>query len=246
MTPMSPFVEFVIYFTIYAFFGWLWELVYCGITLRRWHWRGFLATPILPIYGFSVLAVVLFVEPYIHNPFLVFLSSAAVVTLIELVTGWCMRHVFHIRLWDYSDMPFDLKGYISLYTSLGFGVLGLFVVYVLQPLVTAWVMSFDVSVARVVASIVTIVIAIDFTNSVSSLLQARGYLRPVGVTLDDVQHRVELRIRALQRQGRSVTLFVQRLLGWNLERLRKAFPGAVVVPWRSRSGKNNKTKSTSA
>jgi uncharacterized membrane protein len=138
---MDTFLYFVLYFSIYAFFGWVWEFVFIWLTSRQLHWHGFLRVPLLPIYGFSAIAILLFVQPYIDNPFLVFLAGAFVVSLIEFFTGLVLDKFFHLRLWDYRDMPLNIMGYTDLYTSLGFGMMSLFLVYVVQPWVASGVTS---------------------------------------------------------------------------------------------------------
>ena len=44
--------------------------------------------------------------------------GACVVTFFELVTGELDKHVLHIGMWDYSDMPFNFDGVICLTFSI--------------------------------------------------------------------------------------------------------------------------------
>ena len=60
----------------YSFIGWLWETIYCSIKAKHFVYRGFLLGPITPIYGFGVVGVLYFIEPYQQNIVLLFFLSA--------------------------------------------------------------------------------------------------------------------------------------------------------------------------
>ena len=45
----------------------------------------------------------------------------ALTTAIELVGGWALFKIYHIRWWDYSNMKFNLGGYICPQFSLLWG-----------------------------------------------------------------------------------------------------------------------------
>ena len=44
-----------------------------------------------------------------------------------------MEKVFHARWWDYSECAFNINGRVKLLNSLGFGILGLILVYIVNP-----------------------------------------------------------------------------------------------------------------
>lgn len=63
-----------------------------GLVLRlRAEARGFHNGPLLPIYGFGALSVLVFTLPVAQNPALVFFSGMAVATLLEYTTGTVLR-----------------------------------------------------------------------------------------------------------------------------------------------------------
>lgn len=103
------FVEFI----VYSFFGWLWESVYCTINEKRWADRGFLLGPICPIYGSCVIVLTLIfnlAQAYFPSgipmwmTFLVCFFGSAIA---EFGTSYVLEKRFHMRWWDYSDMPFE-------------------------------------------------------------------------------------------------------------------------------------------
>ena len=49
--------QWVLFFFIYSFIGWVWECCFVSVRKRRRVNRGFMYGPMLPIYGFGALAV---------------------------------------------------------------------------------------------------------------------------------------------------------------------------------------------
>ena len=50
--------DYLIYFFIYAFIGWVVEVSYHAVTKGKFINRGFLAGPYCPIYGFGAISVI--------------------------------------------------------------------------------------------------------------------------------------------------------------------------------------------
>src|ERR1700728_350756 len=108
----------LLYLAVYSFIGWLCEEVFVLVTTQKLENRGFLTGPSLPIYGIGAIAMLLLVEPYVKNPFLVFVASTLVCSVIEYAGSLLLDKVFHITLWDYHDQKFNLHGRICLRNSL--------------------------------------------------------------------------------------------------------------------------------
>ena len=49
--------QWVLFFFIYSFIGWVWESCYVSVRKRRWVNRGFMHGPMLPLYGSGALTV---------------------------------------------------------------------------------------------------------------------------------------------------------------------------------------------
>ena len=70
--------------------------------------------PYCPIYGFGVLSVLYFVEPFENNLLVLYVGSAVLVTILEYVTSYGLEKLFHASWWDYHDVPFNLNGRVAL------------------------------------------------------------------------------------------------------------------------------------
>jgi len=126
---------YIIYFFLLSFIGYIYECLAMVLWTGKWDNRGFLFGPIIPIYGFGALAGTLLFGYIYRNytPLSVFIISVVASAILEYIVHWALEKMFHAYWWDYSMAPLNINGRISLLTSLGFGVAGLFVVYVLNP-----------------------------------------------------------------------------------------------------------------
>jgi len=104
--------QWVLLFFLYSFCGWCWEVFLYLVKERRFVNRGFLFGPILPIYGFGAVGILLTCVPVEGNMALVALVGTIAASLLEYVTGFLMESIFHVRYWDYSQRPLNLNGYI--------------------------------------------------------------------------------------------------------------------------------------
>lgn len=122
-------------FMIYAFLGWCLEVAYAGLNSGRFINRGFLNGPYCPIYGFGVLIVTTLLNPLKNNLLILFFGSVVITSSIEFLTGLILEKIFSKRWWDYSNVPFNLMGYICLKFSIAWGLGCMFVVEYIYPIV---------------------------------------------------------------------------------------------------------------
>lgn len=127
-------------FFAYSFLGWCTEVVYAAANTGRFVNRGFLNGPVCPIYGYGLLLVVACLEPIRGNLFALICGAALLTSGLELLTGFLTDRLLHLRLWDYSKVPFNLHGYICLKFSLLWGLACAFIVRVVHPMVRALVL----------------------------------------------------------------------------------------------------------
>ena len=121
-------------FLTYSIVGWTFEVISCSILQKKLVInRGFLIGPYCPIYGTSALLMLLFLERYLYDPIVLFIMATLVCTIMEYVTSYVMEKIFKVRWWDYSEKKFNLNGRVCLFNSCMFGVLGLVLMYLLNP-----------------------------------------------------------------------------------------------------------------
>ncbi len=137
------FMQWIAFFAIYCFFGWIFESIYVSIEYRKLTNRGFLYGPAIPIYGFGAVTILFFTAPFKDNVWLTFISGMLAATVLEYVTGYLMEKIFGVRYWDYTYEPFNLNGYICLGCSLMWGMFSVLVTNYVHNPVDRFVKSFD-------------------------------------------------------------------------------------------------------
>lgn len=168
--------QWALFFYLYSFLGWVWESFYVSVRKHRWVNRGFLNGPLLPIYGFGALAVLVFTLPVAQNPALVFFSGMAVATLLEYATGAVMERLFHLRYWDYSRYHWNLNGYISLPSSLCWGAFSLALIFLIHPAVSGLAAAVPASLTLPAVLLLTGLTAADALISLREAVNLRNLL----------------------------------------------------------------------
>ena len=123
----------ILLFFIYSFLGWFMEVCVALHDENKLINRGFLIGPYCPIYGVGVLLIMLLLHKYADDPFVLFIMAVLLCSILEYFTGYIMEKLFKARWWDYSHKKFNINGRICLDNLLAFGILGLLVMYVLNP-----------------------------------------------------------------------------------------------------------------
>lgn len=126
--------NFLWYFVIFSFLGWCMEVAYHAVCCGDFSNRGFLNGPVCPIYGFGAVLLILLLRPFSKSLSLLFVCAVVITSLLEFLTGYVLEKSFNMKWWDYSDIPFNIKGYICLKFSLAWGAAGTFLVRVVLPL----------------------------------------------------------------------------------------------------------------
>ena len=158
---MDLIMFYFLLFLIYSVVGWMVEVISCSIKEKRLAMRGFLIGPYCPIYGFAALILIFLLKRYINDPLVMFMMALLVVTVIEYLTSYLLEKLFKIRWWDYSEQPFNVNGRISLVISLLFGILGLILMYYLNPHLINILKSINPQTLTIIGSILMIMIIID-------------------------------------------------------------------------------------
>ncbi|GMQ56502.1 putative ABC transporter permease [Vallitalea sediminicola] len=174
----------MIYFSIYSFLGWVWETSFVSICTGKFVNRGFLKGFFIPIYGLGALSVIMVQRiigntpnSYIFNLFIVVIVSTLVVTTLEFLTGFTMEKIFNKKWWDYSDKRFNLKGYICLKFTLGWGVFIFIFLLLLHPNISYYIASFNEGVIVSMAIIFTVYLIADVILSTKEVISLREAIR---------------------------------------------------------------------
>lgn len=122
-------------FIFYCFIGWLIEGLYSLIITKKFKKEGFLKTPLKPMYGIAMTALIIFHEMmYIYGVIFLILLSL-IPTIVEYISGYILEHKFEQKYWNYSEVKYNINGYVCLKFSLYWTVLTYVGIYFFQPMI---------------------------------------------------------------------------------------------------------------
>lgn len=158
---------YFILFMVYAFIGWVLEVIFTIFKDKTLVNRGFLMGPYCPIYGYGCILIILLLKRYLNDWIVLFIMSMVICSVLEYVTSYGMEKLFKARWWDYSDRKFNINGRICLETLIPFGVLGCLLMYVINPFITGVIMSLPSVTVNVIAYVLLVIYIVDNVISFS-------------------------------------------------------------------------------
>ena len=170
------FSQWVLFFFIYSFIGWVWESCYVSVRKRRWVNRGFMHGPMLPLYGSGAIVVLVSTIGVRENAALIFLLGMMAATVLEYFTGAAMERLFHVRYWDYSNQKLNLHGYICVTSSLCWGFFSVLLVRVVHVPVETAVLRIPLTVSEGAALVLSVAAAVDLTQSFNEAMDLKRIL----------------------------------------------------------------------
>ena len=168
--------QWVLFFFIYSFIGWVWESCYVSVRKRRWVNRGFMHGPMLPLYGSGAIVVLVSTIGVRENAALIFLLGMMAATVLEYFTGAAMERLFHVRYWDYSNQKLNLHGYICVTSSLCWGFFSVLLVRVVHVPVETAVLRIPQTVSEGAALVLSVAEAVDLTQSFNEAMDLKRIL----------------------------------------------------------------------
>lgn len=176
-------------FMLYSIIGWIWETSYVSVKEKRFVNRGFLRSPVIPIYGFAATTVMISmvpIQPHLpQDPILSGVFSILYIAFIatgwEYVTSYGMEVIFKTRWWDYTTHRFNINGRVALDASLFWGIGGFILWrYINVPLTDSFE-TLSHMAKTIIFSVFYIGVSVDATFTLKELID----LRTVVIKLHD-------------------------------------------------------------
>lgn len=224
--------QWVLFFFLYAFFGWIWECFYVAAEgayrNKKWKFvnRGFLHGPIIPIYGFAAISILVVTIPLSENTYAVFLIGALTATLFELITGTAMESLFKVKYWDYSNLPLNYHGHICFFVSLFWGFFSVLLVQIVHVPVDRFLMRIPMLLCEILSFLLIVVFTYDVTISFNEAMELRDILESLLENSETIK-RIERRFDAIvafatapEDELPNIRLTVKEKVTYRVERLR--------------------------
>lgn len=163
-------INLFICFILYSFTGWVAETIYMSIYHGHLVKRGFLIGPLCAVYGIGSVLVVYILNHIKSHPFLVFICAALITSVVELLAGLLLSILTSKRLWDYSGDFANFMGYICLRNSIIWGIMSLFLVYIIHPALLRFIALIPAKAREVICFSAVVWLSADISISVYSSL----------------------------------------------------------------------------
>ncbi len=162
---MTYAVDLVWLFFAYSFLGWCIEVALKYRQFHRFINRGFFTGPILPIYGSGAALITLVVgnlSRFESGYGTTFALSFLICGLVEYLTSYIMEKRFHARWWDYSGKPMNLHGRVWIGNLVLFGLGGVAIIHIIDPLLCRGLDALPLSVKEMGACALLAIFAADY------------------------------------------------------------------------------------
>ena len=194
-------------FLCYSFLGWVLETATAAVRKKRFVNRGMVNGPFCVIYGIAA-ALITATTGELHG-FWLFLDCVILATVIEWVAGHLIERWYRERWWNYENIRWNLDGYISLPTSLFWGVLVVLVARFGNRLLISLFWMLPSLLGRLTVFILTGLIAVDIIATAAVL---------------SGQSRREEQWKATDRWLTSISRRLgDKIYGWVNRRIEKAY-----------------------
>ena len=169
-------IEWLFFFYLYCFFGWIFESTFVSLKSRKFVNRGFMRGTFLPIYGSGAIMMLVVSMPFQDNIFLTYIAGCIGATALELVTGELMEALFKVRYWDYSNQKFNYKGHICLSSTVAWGFLTILMTEFLHKGVERIIFILSPAAVTALTVATSFYIVVDFTLSFKAAMDLRDVL----------------------------------------------------------------------
>lgn len=182
------FYELIWLFIIYAVLGWCVEVSYSALNKGVFINRGFLNGPYCPIYGLGMIIVIRALMPLKQSFIILFIGSFLLTTLLEFLTGFILEKIFHNKWWDYSDVPFNIKGYVCLKFSILWGLGCTFIINIIHPIIYKFMQLIPYKLGIILISSILIVFFADVWVTVSNILKLNKKIKTLEKMADAIHN----------------------------------------------------------
>ena len=162
------------YFIIYSVVGYIIEtcfgLLTKGVIESR---KSFLYGPFCAIYGIGAVIMIVSLQYFKKNKYSLFLGGFLIGSIVEYLVSLFGELIFHVKWWDYSNMPFNINGRICIIYSFFWGILAIYLMSHFNPLINKLINKmkerFSTKLLKGITIIVILFIAIDFIVTMFAL-----------------------------------------------------------------------------
>ncbi len=200
------FLKYLVIFSVFSIVGWILEVIYRSIFMKKFINPGFMSGCVVPIYGFGAVILNLVCSMYEKLNFgykliLIFILSTIFLSILELISGLFLHKVFKLRLWDYSSYKYNYKGFICLEFSLLWGISSIIYYLFIYPWFGDFAIWFTSTKFGIIILIIYwIIFLIDLCISIKLLSNLTKYAKTVAEIIDMEKLKIDSRLKANRKK----------------------------------------------
>ena len=153
--------DFIFFFFVFCFIGWLWEVVLYIVMDHVLVNRGTMYGPWSPVYGVGGVAIIFLLDRFKADKAKLFAMAMVVCGIIEFIASWALDFFFNSQYWDYKNEFLNVNGRICLVGLLAFGLGDLFGVYIAAPKLSEFLNSKSKKVQNIICITLSVLFIID-------------------------------------------------------------------------------------
>ena len=226
--------KIILYIIIYSFLGWCLESIYKTIILKKPVNSGFLYGPFCPMYGIGAIIMILLGN--LSNSIIgIFLIAFIVFSVWEYIVAVILEKLFKTRYWDYSDLKFNIQGRVCLKNSIYWGILGVLLIFIIQPTIIKWTSLIPANIVRYIEIILCLAIITDTIITIFKIMFIDKKIKQVFELGNTIKEKlVELKSLSVEENKENIQKIITELklkqdilkikLYKRIIRLKKSFP----------------------
>lgn len=224
----------ILYIIIYSFLGWCLESIYKTIILKKPVNSGFLYGPFCPMYGIGAIIMILLGN--LSNSIIgIFLIAFIVFSVWEYIVAVILEKLFKTRYWDYSDLKFNIQGRVCLKNSIYWGILGVLLIFIIQPTIIEWTSLIPLNIVKYIEIILCLAIITDTIITIFKIMFIDKKIKQVFELGNTIKEKlVELKSSSVEENKESIQKIITELklkqdilrikLYKRIIRLKRSFP----------------------
>lgn len=200
------FFKYLFIFCLFSVVGWILELVYRSIDMKKFINPGFMSGCVVPLYGFGAVIMNIICNLFSniqssYKVILIFIISVILLSILEFISGFIMLKFFHLKLWDYSMYKYNYKGFICLEFSFIWGLLSLVFYWFIYP----WLDSFSLNIINSNIGLFSLgifigIFIIDLCVSIQLLNRLTKYANDIKEIINVEKLKIDVRMKTNRKK----------------------------------------------
>lgn len=165
------------YFIVFSFLGWIADGIRTLFTERRFHNRGFLASPFCPAYGGCAVVMYLVLNPIRDNKLIMFAISTVLMSIMFILVGFIFKKIMGFKPWDFSNDKFNIGCYMTVPYALLLGITGTILVGLLIPVLDTLLTHIPLNISVALVVCILLLMLIDTIFSFITIIRLRRKIK---------------------------------------------------------------------